>query len=83
MQTTINIRKEESKTGNLSVEFLCSTLDLPCAVKNVKGSVSLPTNYQYVVSTSRRPLPEKEWLKHIKSCRKSTKNDVYYFSLGK
>ena len=56
MQTTINIRKEESKTGNLSVEFLCSTLDLPCAVKNVKGSVSLLANDLYVVSTSPPPV---------------------------
>ena len=31
VQATINV----TKRGNLSVEFLCSTLDLRCAVKNV------------------------------------------------
>ena len=66
MQTTINIRKEESKTGNLSVEFLCSTLDLPCAVKNVKGSVSLLANDLYVVSTS----PSRARIRVAKTCKK-------------
>ena len=47
MQTTINV----TKRGNLSVEFLCSTLDLRCAVKNVEGFVSLPANDLYVAST--------------------------------
>ena len=28
MQTTITVKKEERGDGNLSVEFLCSTLDL-------------------------------------------------------
>ena len=32
------------------MEFLCSTLDLRCAVKNVEGFVSLPAN-MYVAST--------------------------------
>ena len=59
MQTTINIRKEESKPGNLSVELLCLTLDLPCGVKNVKGSASLPANYLDVVSTSPPPARER------------------------
>ena len=39
MQTTVNVKKEERRGNNLSVEFLCSTLDLLCAVKNVEGSV--------------------------------------------
>ena len=42
MQTTINVKKEGHRDGNLSVEFICSTVDLSCAVKNVEGSVSLP-----------------------------------------
>ena len=36
------LKKEGHRDGNLSVEFICSTVDLNCAVKNVEGSVSLP-----------------------------------------
>ena len=58
--------------------------DLRCTVENAEGSVSLTANDLYVVSIRRRrPLSVKEWLKHIKSCRKSIENDVYHFSLPK
>ena len=39
MQTTVNVKKGERRASNLSVKFLCSTLDLLCAVKNVEESV--------------------------------------------
>ena len=57
MQTTINVKKKkERRAGNLSVEFLCSTLDLRCAVKNVEGSSRYPQ--ESVASTS--PFPARE-----------------------
>ena len=39
VQTTVNVKKRERRASNLSVKFLCSTLDLLCAVKNVEESV--------------------------------------------